>query len=326
MIELQDWLKYIKDHPLKFRFDGLHSRGRSSKNDFFTNVCEAAMADEEFISQRRCDEYESHEEIFDRSVETKEDSEDYLARFCEYVECHVSHRAWVATGLHTYEWRKAPIEELLKVVEFFAPAHKDSYLWDWCVGDVEVGDWEAEELLKKHPPIAAWNNAGDFEVKLEDIFFLCPSCRDPQLEDVLGECYTRQNGYPYFACGACGSEMSVGRRDNILDFFNALEITPYPFNREKQERWKKLMSDRKALGENKLEIKVGDIVHLEASELLKSEHGGGDWVHYRREPGDLVRCTETNEKSMSYEYVDGSGHGGITWDHVWSKAATDAVC
>lgn len=303
-VELGEWLKYIKDHPLKLRYDGLHSRGRSSKSDFFVSVVEAAAADERFMSDRRSEEYEGHEESFDAEIAAREDTEGYLSRFCEYVEAHVSARAWRTSGLPTLTWSKAPIDDIMKVVKFFVPAHKEGFLWDWCVGDVDVSEDEAEHLLEEHPPIAAWNNAGDFEVRLEDVFFLCPSCRDPQLEDVLNEFYTKQRNYPHFYCGSCGSEMNVGPKENILDFFLAMDITPYPFNKEKREYWQKLTADRKAWGENKLELKVGEKVHLKVCEDVPFHDNAHDsnatWKHWKNEPGELLTITHvTNTESWS---------------------------
>lgn len=247
MIELHEWVEYVKQHPLLFRFEGLRSRGRGAKSDFFKNVCEAAMADERFMSERASDEYESHEKIFDQAVSDRKDYEGYLARFCAYVQSHVSYKKWMDSGLHSFEWDTAPAEELLKVVSVFGSRYKDGFLRDWCVGDVEVCPDEAEHLLKEHPPISAWYYAGEHEIPLTDIFFVCPSCHgEPHTEDLLIEFHGKHNGYPNFYCGSCGASMNVGEQEDIRDFFIAMDIKPYPFNPEKAAQWQKLLSDRKA--------------------------------------------------------------------------------
>jgi hypothetical protein len=37
-VELKDWIETVKRHPLLYRFDGLHTRGRSKKSDFHRTV------------------------------------------------------------------------------------------------------------------------------------------------------------------------------------------------------------------------------------------------------------------------------------------------
>lgn len=309
MTDLKEWCDYIRSHPLKFRFEGLHSRGRSRKDDFFQTVGEAAVADERFMNDYMEAEFESHEEYLDKAVKTRHDDNDYLSRFCEFAVSKVRARDWAESlpGVPANtNWDTVDIDTIMRVVDFYIADLKEAYIRDWIIGDDIQNYWDMikekdneEYLLKDHPPIAAWNNAGDFEVKLGDVFFLCPSCRDPQLEDVLGEFYTHQNGYPYFYCGSCGSEMSVGPKEHIIDFFNALEITPYPFNKEKREHWQKLMADRKAWGENKLELKIGEKVHLKVPEEFPSSQGG-TWTQWTNEPGELVTITHvTNTESWN---------------------------
>lgn len=314
-VDLGDWLKYIKDHPLKLRYDGLHSRSRGCKSDFFQTVGEAAVADERFMNDYMDEEYESHEESIDQAVKNRSDDDDYLSRFCEYVVHKVKAHQWAEVfpdvPAKSHGWEKVHIDTIMRIVDFYIADLKEAYIRDWIICDDIQHYWEIiqgkdneEYLLKDHPPIAAWNNAGDFEVKLEDVFFLCPSCRDPQLEDVLGEFYTPQNGYPYYYCGNCGSEMNVGPKEHILDFFNALEITPYPFNKEKREHWQKLMADRKAWGDNKLELKVGEKVHLKVCEDVPYHDNAHDsnatWKHWKDEPGELVTITHvTNTESWN---------------------------
>jgi hypothetical protein len=332
-VDLGEWLKYIKDHPLKFRFDGLHSRSRGDKSDFFQTVGEAAVADERFMNDYMEAEFESLEEDVDRAVKDRSDDNDYLSRFCEYVVATVRARQWGDVfpdiPAKSHGWDKVHIDTIMRVVDFYIADLKEAYIRDWLIGDDIQHYWEmiqekdnAEYLLKDHPPIAAWNNAGDFEVKLEDIFFLCPSCSDPQLEDVLGEFYTPMNGYPYYYCGSCGSEMNVGPKENILDFFNCLDITPYPFNTEKREHWQKLMADRKAWGENKLELKVHERVHLKKAEEREGHFGAGGekWTMWINEPGEIVEISRIDEHGVMVFNIDDVEHEYfVRFDHLFGR-------
>jgi hypothetical protein len=337
-VDLHDWLSYIKEHPLKFRFDGLHSRGRSGKDDFFQTVGEAAVADERYMDNYMTEEYESHEESLDKAIEAREDRDDYLSRFCQYVVATVRARQWSESLPDVpadTDWDKASIDTIMRVVDFYIADLKEGYIRDWVIGDDMQHYWDmiqekdnAEYLLKDHPPIAAWNTAGGFEVKLEDVFFLCPSCRDPQLEDVLGEFYTPQNGYPYFYCGNCGSEMNVGRKENILDFFNCLEITPYPFNKEKREHWQKLMADRKAWGENKLELVVHDRVRIKKSEEREGHFGAGGekWTMWLDEAGEIVEISRIDEHGvMVFSPNDIEHEYFVRFDHLYGKMLREVL-
>jgi hypothetical protein len=325
MIELEDWLKHVKNHSLLFRFKGVPSRGRI-KDAFHASVGEACAASDSFMDDYMYKEYKDAEKRLDAAIVAKANHDELLSGFCEYLMHNVTHAKWVEKGLPTCsDWESADIDTLLTVIQAF-PVSKEDYLRDWVVGDASIHwkrleDKDQEEyLLKEHPPEAVLSHAYESAVDIEDVFFVCPSCHgEPQTEDDLTAIYGKKNGYPMFHCGSCGGEMCVGKHENILDFFNALNIIPYPFNQEKQKHWLGLMAARKASGENKLEIKVGDLVYLEACEPVED----GDEVpriRYKGQPGELVRCTGIHEKSMSYECTDDSGDGGgITWDHVWAK-------
>lgn len=327
MVDLKDWCEYVRTHPAKFRFDGLHGRGRSSKSDFFQTVGEAAVADERFMDQYMADEYESHAKAFDEAVEAKEDRGEYLSQFCEFAEHRTSHAKWTLFGLPVQaNWISAPIDRIMEVVDKLGDDLKDQYIWDWVIGDDRQPYWDMIQephnqayLLEEHPPVAIWCNAGGHEIKLEDVFFQCPSCGEPQTEQDLKDMYGTHNGYPHFYCGGCGSEMSVGRKEHILDFFLALEVTPYPYNAEKRPHWQGLMAARKAWGHNKLELKVGEQVHLKKCQELQRETGPGTWLYWSEEPGELVTVTHTGDTEISYVLPDGSGFGGISYDKLYGR-------
>ena len=324
MLELSEWLKYVKNHRLKFKFEGLSGRSRGRESDFYQSVGDAATADEAFMDDFLYKDLESNTKYFKGVLESREDTDELLTRYYYYLIDEVSAREWqeYLPGIPVAE--DPSLEFILKTLDAFNTPKRQEAFIENAIRTSPEDAWdmlrssdECDYLLKDHPPVEVWSHAYDTGIPLEDVFFICPSCHgEPQTEENLVDMYGKHNGLPRFYCGSCGSEMQVGRQENILDFFNALEVTPYPFNEEKQKIWKELMRQRKALGENKLGVKIGDMVHLEASEIMIS--GADHWVSYTRAPGDLVRCTGIDAKSMSYEYPDGS-HGGITWDHVWSK-------
>ncbi len=333
-VELKDWLDYVRNHPLKFRFDGLHSRGRRSESDFHRTVGEAAIADEQFMSEFMNDEYEGIKEEFDKAVADRQDHDEMLSRFAEFCEHKVSAATWHKRGFKCYRnWSKAPLEEILKIVDEFEDEGDFAYQYirDWCMSPDEHY-WEQikqdETLIEKHPPVAAWCNAGDYEIPVEEIFFTCPSCSEPQTEEGLNEMYTKQNGYPYFYCGGCGSEMSVGKHEHILDFFNAMETVPYPFNPEKRAHWQKLMTDRKAWGENKLELVVHDRIRLKKPEEREGHFGasGEKWTLWLNEPGEIVEISRVDETGvMVFSPSDVDHEYFVRFDHIYGKMEKEVL-
>jgi hypothetical protein len=345
MIELKDWIDYVRRHPLLYRFDGLHSRGRSVKSDFHKTVGEAATADERFMNRYFEEEYESHEEALDAAIKARKDHDEYLSRFCEYMAGKARAVDWAELlpdlPALSHGWHKVHIDDVMKVVDAFIAEHKEGYINDWLIGD-QQDHWdrlcrpdEMEHLLKDHPPVAVWYHAGEYEIPLNELFFVCPACHgEPQTEDNLFEFYGKQNGLPYFYCSGCGSEMCVGKHEDIRDFFIAMDIKPYPFNKEKAEAWQKLLDARRAMGDNKMELKVGDMVVLKRLEFL----GSGE-RYYASEPGEVVEVTAVHNTThdVSSDVMQLSGityvatkndetiYGSVRFHEIYSKAQAVAV-
>lgn len=265
-VDLHEWLDYCQRHPLLFRFKGLHSRGSSRKSAFHRTVGEAATSDERFMDDYMDKEYESHEEGINRAIAARQDIDGYLSDFCEYVDSRVSAKHWRDSQLpNVKSWDVAPLDSILQVVDLFMADKKDDFIRNWLIGDdlspyydIIQSKCQDEYLLKEHPPVAVWYHAGEYEIPLEDVFFVCPACHgEPHTEDNLVEIYGTYNGYPYFYCGSCGSEMNVGDSQDIRDFFIAMDISPYPFNPVKKAEWQKILEDRKAHRDDELELQEG---------------------------------------------------------------------
>jgi hypothetical protein len=299
-VDLKDWLDYVRRHPLLYRFDGLHSYGRSHKSDFHKTVGEAATSDERFMNRYFEEEFESHEGALDEAIKDRKDRDEYLSRFCEYMAGKARAVGWAELfpdlPALPHGWHKVHIDDIMRVVDAFIAEHKEGFIQDWLIGD-QQDHWdrlchpdEMEYLLKDHPPVAVWYHAGGYEIPLRDLFFVCPACHgEPQTEEDLAEFYGKQNGYPYFYCSSCGSEMCVSKHEDIRDFFIAMNIKPYPFNPGKAEEWQKILDARRAMGDNKLELKVGDMVVLKRLEFLDSGAR-----YYANEPGEVVEVTEVH--------------------------------
>lgn len=339
--DLWDWLDYVKRHPLLYRFDGLKGSRCSPKSSFHRTVGEAATEDDHFMYDYMCDEENSAREAFETALKDREDHDEILSRFAEFCECRVTHSRWTDAGLMTYDWKKAPLEAVLAVVDAFGNVDDlvSDYIRDWVMSPVEVY-WDiikdAEGLINEHPPVAVWCHAGDYEIPLEDVFFVCPACHgEPHTEENLKEFYGTQNGYPRFYCGSCASEMNIGDHEDIRDFFIALDVEPYPFNAPKKAEWAKILADRKACGENKLELKVGEQVYIKAVEIVNYSDGQGVWRHYKNEPGQLVTITFvrnatvrngdiTSSAGIGYTYTNDDGDedsGFIEFHRIYGRAA-----
>lgn len=330
-VDLDTWLKHCQTHPLKFKFDGLNN-GRRMTDDFYKTVGEAAVADERFMDDYLSNERDYHKKAFDEAVKARTDTEECLSRFCEFAAHKISAADWPAEVSGNIDWDKAPIEQIMIVVDRFADKLGDDYISDWVVGDpdpywdmIKEPDYAAT-LLKDHPPIEVWNHAGGYGVDLDDVLLVCPSCHgEPHTEEDLTECYGLRNGYPHFYCGSCGGEATLGQHENLLDFFNALEVTPYPFNQKKQEHWKALMAARKALGENKLDLKTGEAVHLKVTRERDSSFGSGTWTEYCNEPGELVTIIRvTNTTTTEGEITTHAGvitqeRGFVEFGHIFGR-------
>lgn len=228
-VDLQDWCETMKRHPLKYKFEGI--RG------FWTSIGEAVTHDERFMEDYLYKEFKGHSDALEEALEKREDIDELLSRYCEFLECRVSLREWEHEGLPTdLKWSTADNEELMRVIEAVGNASRqDKYLRNWCVGDVDQY-WdmlkskdEAEYLLKEHPPEEVWSHAYEEGVPLDEVWFLCPSChREPsQLKE-------RSQA---FYCGLCGSESCLDKNETMLDFFENLDIEVYPFNEGLRKRW-----------------------------------------------------------------------------------------
>ena len=327
MIELHDWLKYVSEHRLIFKFKGLRG-DRGGKDSFSPSVGKAATKSEQFMNDYMYDLYKGATDDFKAACAAREDHDGILSRFCNYAECTASHIQWRKAGLPSFDcWEDQPGETLIQVVEAFPKLH-DRFT-EWQAGDasehwsdIESKDQE-EYLLKEHPPEAVWSHAYEEGIDVEDVFFVCPSCHgEPQTEQGLKDMYGEQNGYPRYYCGSCSGEMCIDRHENILDFFNALKVTPYPFNPEKQKHWLGLMAARKEWGLNKLELVRGDLIRLKVPEEREGHFGAGGekWTLWRDAPGELVRVGGNSEQGIYVVPPDSwEGERGVTFDQIYGR-------
>ena len=321
MMGYDDWRAYVKAHGLQFKYEGLSSRGR---RDFFDSVGDAAAADEAFMDDYLYKDLESNTEYFEEALKARKDIDDLLTRYYDYLLNEVSVSEWFSALPGGTPMKDPSLETILTIIDTLGnQKRQDAFVENYLrtdpqdAWDMLRSDGEAEYLLKDHPPIEVFSHAYDSGIPLEDVFFVCPACHgEPQTESDLLDMYGRKNGYPAFYCGSCGSEMSVGRLDNILDFFNALEVVPYPFNDEKRAIWQAHMAERKARGENKLCVKPGDLVYLEAT--VEDNDG---YIRHQEQPGPMVRVTEVNPAGFSWEDPDNKEiFGGTVWRELWSFA------
>lgn len=335
-VDLHEWLDVVSRHRLKFKFEGLEN-GRRDKDDYFKTVGEAAAADEGFMSNYLSKEFVLHSEDFDAAVKAREDQDEYLSRFCSFAEHRLSAKRWNEHGFTFHgDWAEAPLDDILKVVDAFEAKMKDDYISDWVVGEASqywpmIRDPDnAAELLEKHPPMSVWDHAGGSGIDVDDVFFICPTCGgQPQTIADLIDMHGTHNDLPRFYCGCCGAEAQTGLHYDLIDFFNDFKVTPFPFNAKRRAEWEKLKADRKALGDNKLNLKPGDKVLMKTSVQVPYHNNApgctDTWTNWRDEPGELVTITSvTNTTTRNGDTTTCAGvvtaeHGFVEFEHIFGR-------
>jgi len=228
-VDVADWCATLKAHPLKYKFEGI--------SKCWTSIGEAVTHDERFMDDYMYEEYKGQSECLEKAIEQRKDLDEMLSRYCEFLECRVSHKEWQREGLPSdIKWDKAEDEELMKVIEAVGnDSRQEEYIRDWLVGDTDQywgmlkDECQAEYLLKDHPPEAIWSHAYEEPIDFDKVWFLCPSChREPQ---IFGE---RSHA---MYCGLCGGESCLDKNETMLDFFRNLNVEVFPFDKKLRAKW-----------------------------------------------------------------------------------------
>jgi hypothetical protein len=210
-VPLDEWIKTIRRHPLKYKFDGLEDGG------WHKDVREAAVFSESYM-----DDYAEKETDYYAKYATTEFSETYAD--------------WLRRE-HGHEWdgkkniNHCADSTVIRALGTDQRAQEWAYWYyepDWSWEGIRADD--PEYLLKEHPPIECWSHAYESGVPVEDVFFLCPSCGN--------EPTTEEETKDRFYCGLCGASSCLGPGEDIVDFIIALDLSVYPFNSAKHAEWK----------------------------------------------------------------------------------------
>ena len=222
-VDVGTWCKTVREHPLKYRFDGL--------DGFHTDVREAAVHDSQFMECYLEQETKHYE------AELEEKDECAVERYCDYL----IHKLRV--GLHDEELITRCLEpdyswELVEALE--AEVKEARWEWayeqvgpQWCWECIREGD--DEYLLKEHPPIEVWDPAYGCGFPIDNVVYICPSCgRYPMTTDALED-----NGHRHY-CGLCGGEYlephDFRNKEDLQKFAETVGLTLYPFGGEHENR------------------------------------------------------------------------------------------
>lgn len=236
-VDIETWVKVIKDHPAKYRFRGLRGEGDRHANGWFTDVREAAVHDEQFMEKWMEDERKSLLEELDHELKMdppKEGDEDQpqVESYAEFLRG----RFWSKWG-EPENINKAPARKVIDKLEpkepipqkFREAISKDNLRFEWSLEAAEP-DWawetirgqEPDYILKDHPPTHMLDHASEDAVPLEDVYFVCPSChQQPVTQD--------QVAHGHFYCGLCGASDALAEGEPFGNFIAALGIKLWPF-------------------------------------------------------------------------------------------------
>jgi predicted RNA-binding Zn-ribbon protein involved in translation (DUF1610 family) len=228
-VELSDWIATINRHPLSFTFDGLRGHGPTPMA--------VARNDERYMEERYRKEVEDAREALEREI-----AGDRCTDFLEHYARDLSHDvaedapdgdAYVLIGyvrsvearIHKHRQRHRSLDEAADSLRSEFIEGWVSY--DWVGEGVEGSD--LEYMLEQHPIEGVWDHAADCEIALKEVFFICPGCGRQPIEYSTGRL---TNGY---YCGLCGAENDQGKGKTMLDFFEALQVQPFPFSRKRRD-------------------------------------------------------------------------------------------
>lgn len=235
-VDIETWVKVIKEHPAKYRFRGLRGDGDRHANGWFTDVREAAVYDERFMDEWMEAEQKSMIEYLLGALKEpppKEGSEDdsVIESYAEYLR-----------GEYWRSWEEpeninhAPARKVIGKLE---PKNASS----WCSGPPGYEQtrhrwateycepswaWETiraqepDHLLKEHPPTHMLDHASGEAVPLEDVMFVCPSCYQQPVTQA-------QVAHGHFYCGLCSASDNLADGEPFDVFLEALGIKLWPF-------------------------------------------------------------------------------------------------
>lgn len=235
-VDIETWVKVIKEHPAKFRYKGLRGEGNGHAHGWFTDVREAAVHDERFMDDWMTEERESAvEELkYELGLPAPTGSEDQPS-----IESY----AQFLRGKFWDKWdepeniNKAPARKVIDKLEPKVPIPQrfretisaDNLRFEWSLEACEPSwAWETirgqdpDEILKEHPPTHMLDHASEDAVPLEDVYFVCPSCHQQPVTKARVE-------HGHFYCGLCGASDTLAEGEPFEKFIEALEIKTWPF-------------------------------------------------------------------------------------------------
>jgi len=206
-VPLEDWIKTVKKHPAKFKFEGL--------DGFHESVVEAARQDTQFMQRYQEKEVEYFYTELVAQIDGVERDDGEISYYIDWLRNKYGCDDAVSTA---------------EVLDKF-----DSYeaKWEWAYQQVrddlyeDITDDMEEYLLKEHPPVEMFSSAYGDGVPLEEVWFVCPSCRrEPARKEDAGN---------HFYCGLCGAESCLGPEETMEDFLEGMGLKPYPFKEQPAE-------------------------------------------------------------------------------------------
>lgn len=197
-ISLEEWVAYVRAHPLKMKYRGL--------NGYYTSVGEAATHDERFMDRYMEQEWDYFEKNAD---------DEYAEEYAEHL------RRQAGVDLEDLDLSDAQV-----IAKYDAPEHRADWAREYRTAEEcwEIIKNDNEHLLTKHPPEKIWSYAYDEGLDVEKVWFICPSCRTEPFTKFDFEQY----GNSYFYCGNCGASSATGDDPELKEFIAALEIKEWP--------------------------------------------------------------------------------------------------
>lgn len=235
-VPIEVWVDAVKKHPLKFRFEGLPGEYHCGRRGWYTDVREAAVADERFMDRWMERERKGTVEELEHELEMPAPKGDEDQPMVENYATFLRGKFW-------QNWDEpeninlAPARKVIELLEPKEPIKRrfdpdidaDSLRFEWSCEEAQP-EWawsdirnnSPDDLLKEHPPTHVLDHASGEAVPVEDVVFICPGCHNQPIRK------EQLDGAHYY-CGLCGGESAPSEGETLESWAEAMAVKLWPF-------------------------------------------------------------------------------------------------